>query len=351
MVVHGRTSYRRSGALQAIEGQSGRQKFFHFTGFAANPRIDDLLRGVATLEAVAPDMILAVGGGSAIDTAKLITVLSANDADPVALITGQVPIRRQGLPLVAVPTTAGSGSQATHFAVVYLAMRKYSVAHPAIMPDVAIVDPDLTRSLSHYQTAVSGFDAICQSIESYWNILSTDESKDLAERAIRKILPAIKPAVSHRDHLARSAMAEASHLSGMAINITKTTAPHAFSYPFTVLFGVPHGHAVAILLGRFWEINQNASEEDVLDPRGKQYLDTTMQKLFEMFSCNEANECAAYWYRLMSEVGLATNIGRLGVRGEEDIMAIVDGVNMERLQNHPVRVNGTVLRHVLKGGI
>ena len=291
--------------------------------------------------------MLAVGGGSAIDTAKLVNILAFNSDEPFAIVSGKAPIHNRGLPLVAIPTTAGSGSQATHFSVVYVNQRKYSVAHPFMMPDVAIVDPDLTASLPSYQAAVSGFDALCQSVESYWNVLATEESKHLAEKAIRMILPAIKSAVSQRDHLSRSAMVEASHLSGMAINITKTTAPHAFSYALTVPFGIPHGHAVAILLGRFWEINQNATEEEIRDPRGKQHFKTTMQRLFEMFNCTGARECAAYWYRLMSEVGLATDISSLGVRGEDTIKAIVDGVNIDRLQNHPVRVNGNALRKIL----
>ncbi len=111
---------------------------------------------------------------------------------------------------------------------------------------MAIVDPALTRSLPPLVAAASGMDALSQAIESYWCVNSTDESKDFAREAIGRIVPHIREAVHAASDEPRLAVAQGAHLSGKAINITRTTAPHALSYALTSRFGVPHGQAVSL---------------------------------------------------------------------------------------------------------
>src|SRR5207248_4789041 len=125
---------------------------------------------------------------------------------------------------------------------------KYSVCHEFLLPDIAIVDPILTHKMSPRLTAITGMDALSQAIESYWSIHSTEESKGYAREAIRIIVDQLPKAVNEPTNDSRLAMARASHLAGKAINVTRTTAPHALSYALTSRFGVPHGQAVSLTL-------------------------------------------------------------------------------------------------------
>ena len=128
----------------------------------------------------------AVGGGSVIDTAKMIKIFSANKGNPESYIRGEKEIEKSGPPMVAVPTTSGTGSESTHFAVVYIGKTKYSLAHKEhVLPEYAIVDPKFTYCLPKRITAETGIDALGQAIESYWAVGSTDESKGYAREAIK----------------------------------------------------------------------------------------------------------------------------------------------------------------------
>jgi len=131
-------------------------------------------------------------------------------------------------------------------------------------------------------------------------------------------------------------MALAAHLSGKAINISKTTAAHALSYSMTTLFGIPHGHAVALTLGKFFSINYNANKNNILDQRGGIYLNKTMKELFNMFDCDTADCCHDKWYELMKLLDLEINIMNLGIKNIEDIECIVNNINIERIKNNPV---------------
>src|SRR5262249_51347864 len=152
---------------------------------------------------------------------------------PEGVVADGLPLLNRGLPLVAIPTTAGSGSEATPFAVLYVGHVKHSIAGPAMLPDVAIVDPSLTDSMSPALTAVTGMDAFSQAVESYWCIHSTERSKAYARRAIALVLEHLEVAVTAPREENRRAMSKAAHLAGRAIAITKTTGAHALSYPLT----------------------------------------------------------------------------------------------------------------------
>jgi alcohol dehydrogenase class IV len=152
-----------------------------------------------------------------------------------------------GKPLIAIPTTSGTGTEATCFAVVYIDKTKYSLKHSSILPDYTIIDPTLTHAMPPLVTAATGMDALAQAIESYWGVKSTHESQAYAREAITLTLAYLKAACQNEVE-ARDAMSRAANLAGKAINLTETTACHAVSYPITSYFNVPHGHAVALTL-------------------------------------------------------------------------------------------------------
>ena len=175
------------------------------------------------------DGFITVGGGTAIDTTKLINLAIVSQKPVKTLLTeGTSPEALK--PSLAIPTTAGTGAEATRFAVCYDGEVKYSVDFEVIRPtDVALI-PEFTSTLSAYQKACTNFDAYAQAVESLWAKGATDESKRYANRALALMKANNWP--------------EASYWAGRAIDISRTTAAHAFSYYLTAHYGIPHGHAV-----------------------------------------------------------------------------------------------------------
>ena len=160
---------------------------------------------------------------------------------------------------MAIPSTAGTGTEATRYAVLHKEQSRCSLNHEFLLPDYAIVDPNLTLRLPSYITACTGMDALSQAIESYWCTDSTARSKEDAKRAITSIMRYLLEAVNEPTLEARRAMSEAAYLAGRAINITKTTACHGIAPAFTALFGVPHGHAVGLTLARMLLYNSKVT--------------------------------------------------------------------------------------------
>jgi len=332
-LVTGKTSYYKSGANRILEPLLENYSVTHFMNFSPNPKLKDIKKGIRIFKE-GFDLIIAVGGGSSIDTAKSINILSAQRGNPAEYVKKKVKIDRRGCPLIAIPTTAGSGSEATHFAVVYITGIKYSLAHEFILPEYAIVDPLLTLSMPKSLTASTGMDAFSQAMESCWSITSTKESRLYAEKAIKLILSNIKESVNTRSVESRNAMSEAAHLAGKAINISKTTASHALSYILTSRFGIPHGHAVALTLGQVLQYNAGVTENDCNDRRGKEHVKKIINKVLSILNCSTPREAKIMIQIMMKEIGLETDIKKLGIT-YDDIESIINNVNYERLRNNP----------------
>lgn len=331
-LVTGGKSYITSGAEQMFRKILLSYEVTKFSGFNPNPKLDDVERGINIFKKKKYDAVVAIGGGSAIDMAKLINIFSAQHGAPIDYVTLKKVIKNTGKPLAAVPTTAGSGSEATHFAVVYVGGKKYSVAHESMLPAEAIVEPILTMNMPPYLAAVSGIDALSQAIESYWCVSATNTSKRFAERAIRLILDNLVRSVKKPTLESRSAMARASHLAGKAINITKTTAPHAISYFFTSRFNIPHGHAVALTLGKMFIYNNRANR--------------AMTDLLRLLGVSNAGAASRKIAGIMKQIGLETKLHKLGV-SRSDIDLAVKSVNVERLKNNPKKMTERDIRKIL----
>ena len=346
LLVTGRDSYVRSGAEQALGPALEGRSVTRFHDFETNPNLPDVERGIRLCRDVAPDVVIAIGGGSVIDVAKAINVLSVQDSPPAAIWSRSSLIRRRGCPLIAAPTTAGSGSESTHFATIYLDGVKGSLTHATLRPDRAIVDPCLTYTLPARLTAVTGLDALAQAIESYWAVGATAESQAHAAAAIDLMWGTLRTAVHAPTPRARANMAFGAHLAGRAIDLSRTTAAHAISYPLTKRYGIPHGHAVALTLASFFEYNASARRLTINDPRGAGYVERTMAELCERLGCSGPVAAAQAWRDLVRSLDLATGLERAGVpAGAVD--SLVVAVNAERLSNHPVQVTSAALRGIL----
>ena len=205
-----------------------------FSGFTPNPKIEEVRAGISSFNASDCDSILAVGGGSSIDVAKCIKHYSESD-----------------VPLIVIPTTAGTGSESTHFAVVYENGNKLSIAAPELLPDIAILEPSTLKNVPEYTRKSTMLDALCHAIESYWAKKATTESRSYAKQAITLVLKH-KDSYLANEYEGNAGMMEAANLAGKAINISTTTAAHAMCYKITSLYGFQHGHAAAICLPEVW---------------------------------------------------------------------------------------------------
>lgn len=346
-LVTGKNSFTLSGAEKIFEKQSDVFEIIRFSDFTENPKIEDIEKGITEFKKSKCEAVIAVGGGSVIDTAKSINILAGQEGNPEKIIEGNVKITNKGKTFIAVPTTSGAGSEATHFAVVYMDRNKYSIAHENILPDIVIIDPELTYSLTPITTAISGIDALCQSVESYWSIYSNEESKKYSEESIKLILDNLEISVNNPTDESRIRMSRAANLAGKAINITKTTAPHAISYSMTTYFGVPHGQAVSISLGEFLEYNYGVTKKDYTGSGNFGDVISSMENLIKLFGSKDIKEAKVKIRKLMQSIGLKTNLSELNIKSKEDLKLIIDNINLERLQNNPRIVSKAGLEKIL----
>lgn len=263
------------------------------------------------------DTIVAIGGGKVIDFAK-----------------GVIHQCNRSAYFVAAPTTAGSGSEATPFAVFYKGLEKISLSHPAFLPQLAVLDPALVKDLSASQKAISGADAFAQCIESVWNVESNTTSEGFALGGLKSLHQLLPEFIRSTDDEVAERMLSAAHLSGKAIALTRTTGPHAFSYYLTAHHGVAHGQAVALFLPLFFLYN--ATE-------GKSQLD----KIYKTLGVGNAEEAFESCRHFFSSVGLATTFREAGLHNIE-VDALLRSVNRERFANNPVAFDATGLKELIR---
>lgn len=340
-------AYHACGAEPRVEAALVNRDVSRFTDFQLNPKIADVQRGIEQARSFHPDTVVALGGGTAIDLGKLIGALSSQSSSTPDIIEGREHIVDKGPPLVAIPTTAGTGAEATHFAVVYIDHQKFSVAHEYLLPDFSIVDPQLTCSLPAPITAATGLDALCQGIESIWAVGATDQSIAFATEAVQLAKDNLVQAVNDPNPEARSAMCRASHLAGMAINISKTTAPHALSYSLTSNDGIPHGVAVALTLGPLLIYNAGVRDEDCADNRGAANVRERIQSIVEIFGASNARDASKRFAEIVHQIGCPGSLAEVGIKSAARFDQLVSSTNVERMSNNPRRADHATLVEIL----
>ncbi|MBR5191973.1 MAG: phosphonoacetaldehyde reductase [Clostridia bacterium] len=301
--------------------------FVRFSDFTPNPQYEQAITGAKVFNDNGCDAIIAVGGGSAIDTAKCIKLFSAGDKNTDLV---RCEYKDTKIPLVAIPTTAGTGSEATHFAVIYKNGKKYSVAHQSLLPSLAVLDYSFLRNLSDYQKKSTLLDALCQAIESFWSVYSTDESKEYSKCAIEMIMRSAREYVFENKEKSSKEIIIASNLAGKAINISKTTAAHAMSYKITSNYGLAHGHAVSVCLPLTWKYIIDNSNK-CIDVRGEDYLKSVLTQIAQAMGGKKAEDGIEIFNQLILEFNLAKPRVK-----EEHLENLTSSVNVERLKNTPV---------------
>ena len=259
----------RRGTVARLLAHSPPQRQWTVRAVAPNPDLDALdamAEALRNQPAGAITGIAALGGGSAMDAAKVLSVLLRQPQVAGlhrALREGQALDFSQALPVVCLPTTAGTGAEVTPFATVWDGVRhaKHSLADDALLPRLAILDPELTMALPWQETLYSALDAMSHALETLWNRHASPVSAGLALQALRLVVDHL-PTVQHRpaDLDARAQLQAAGLMAGMAISQNRTALAHAMSYPLTARHGVPHGLACSFTLAALlqWVQQQRA---------------------------------------------------------------------------------------------
>lgn len=338
LLVCGRRSFEASGADRMLPALRDVADVRRWSDFAPNTDAADLVNGLTVARAFAPDLVLGIGGGSAMDMAKLLATFGEVAGDGVLdTIRGGYRTEERKPHLVLAPTTSGSGAEATHFAVVYIGDEKYSIGGEGMRPDVIVLDPSLSRTGSAYQRATSGIDAVTQAIESLWAVAATDDSRRFARIALRLLMPAIEPFVASADPDSARAMTLGSHFAGRAIDVSRTTAAHALSYGITKTYGISHGHAVAITLGAFLEAHADAGADSLRAGVDPAVHAAAMADVLTVLEAADGAEARGRFTDLMKRLGLDPSLAAAGATSLESRQALAASVNAERLGNNPVR--------------
>lgn len=307
LIFTGKVSFQKNRNL--IEKLIGNRKITYYSDFSCNPKLEDVNLGLSKLVDKF-DIIIAIGGGSVIDFAKCYRFLG-----------------KKHIKLIAIPTTAGTGSEVTQFSVLYVDNKKTSLDSTSILPEYAICDSQFLNDSPRYLKACTAMDAFSHAIESYWAVKSTEESRKYAREAIILCRDNIKKYVNSNDKEIADNMALAANLAGHAINITRTTAAHALSYDITSKYNIPHGHAVSLNLERIFTSNLNINESNCNDPRGVPYVKEVMNTLSELLSTNTSSQS---FIKSLVEDLFKDN----PVKIDHSKLSI----NKERLRNNPVHL-------------
>lgn len=332
-LIVGNTSYKKLNIDKKIEEIFNDKNYFIYKKKNYFPTFEELIDIKKKLDEYNPDLIIAIGGGSVLDYAKISAVINFEKNLKLKIINNSLNLSKN-YRLLAIPTTAGSGAEVTENAVIYIDDIKYSVEGPNVKPDDYLLIPDFISLASKKIKASAGFDAISQSMESIMSLKSNSISLKHATDSLKISMSNYLNYINNPSLENDFNMCIAANLSGKAISISKTTAPHAISYPFTSLYGINHGHAVALNLSKFLKFNflniKNASQNFDLNSR--------FNIIFEITKTKNINELTNYINFLAEKTDMELNFKKLGINIQKEINKILEGVNDMRLKNNPVKI-------------
>jgi alcohol dehydrogenase class IV len=306
----------------------------YFSDYQPNPDYESVVKGVKTFRDNNCDSVFAIGGGSAMDVAKCIKLYATMPEGADYLHSQIIPNK---IPFIAVPTTAGTGSEATRYAVIYYNGEKQSITDSSCIPEAVLFDVSVLDSLPEYQRKATMLDAFCHAVESFWSVNSTDESKEYSRVSIRLILNNLESYLKN-EKSGNASMLAAANFAGKAINITQTTAGHAMCYKLTKLYGISHGHAAGLCVAVLWRFmvkNTNLC----IDSRGKEYLDGMFSDLAAEMGCQDSISAADKFEKILCGLNLQTP----KINNENDFEILTKSVNLVRLRNNPVKLDSQTI--------
>jgi alcohol dehydrogenase len=302
-------------------------KIHLISNVTTNPKIEEIEKQFVKVKNLNPNVLVALGGGSAIDTAK---ALARRFSLPRGMdLMGHLeestsPIFKSTIPIIAIPTTSGSGSEVTPFASIWsqALSRKFSVVGLDLVPSVAVLDSNLTRTLPREVTISSGLDTVSHALESLWNRNCTEESSQFALKSLELSLLSLPRLVDNlSDHDSRDNMMLSSFFGGLAIARTQTALAHSISYPLTAHLGIPHGIACSFALPQI--LNFNAQQDS---------------EKFEKLAINFGNKDTEEFSHKLQSLLITTNVREVLLKylqSKEEVLNLIDKmINPARAGNN-----------------
>ena len=254
-----------------------------FGGVEANPQLSGIEETARLAREHGAEAVIGIGGGSSLDTAKFAAAIALGEGTAEEYYRGARPFPDKRLVIIAVPTTAGTGSEVTQVSVVSHGTEKKTINNPVFMPRAAIVDPLLSASVPPRTTMNTGLDAMAHALEGYWSRNHQPISDLMAVEAVRIILANLETAYRDGGNMeARGNMAYAALLGGLSFALPKTAASHACSYPLSEDYHLPHGEACAFTLDSLVRINADERLEALCRAVGLRSTEELAERILEL---------------------------------------------------------------------
>lgn len=314
----------KTGIVDRFEGLLKKAGFSlgRFDAVEPDPRYEVASQAAEFAKSSGADLILGIGGGSSLDIAKVAAILVTN-AQPIGSLFGIDLVEAPGLPLILVPTTAGTGSEVTPIAILsdHQEKLKKGIVSPHLFPASAILDPELTLGLPPSVTASTGMDALIHAVEAYTSKNATPLTDLLAVQAMKLLFDNIRTAYANGSDLqARANMLEGSMLAGMAFANAGVTAVHAFAYPIGAEFHIPHGVANSIMLAAVMEFNMLGNLR-----KFAQMAELFGEDTIGLSERKSAQLAVDALRTLAADLRVPSHLSEFGVK-EEDIPSLAEGV-------------------------
>lgn len=219
---------------------------------------------------------------------------------------------------------------------------KQTVTNDGVLPDYAVMEPSVLKTLPLYQKKCTMMDALCQGIESWWSVNSTEESYEYSRKTIELIMANWRKYIFENDDEAAANIMLGANYGGRAINLTATTAAHAFSYKITSLYKFPHGHAVAVCLPEIWKY-MLAHMDKCIESRGQEYLTRIFEDISKAMKCESPDQAIVKFCGMLKEMGLKNPVA---VNRDEEIEVLTLSVNPVRLKNNPIKLDKTTIKSI-----
>lgn len=341
-VLCGKKSFVNSGAENLLKNISNKEiKLFYKK--SEIPILEELIEIIKDIKNFKPDLFLAIGGGAVIDYAKIANVVDIRPDLAELIVNYTYPFKKKYTKLAVIPTTAGSGAEVTSNAVIYVDGIKHSFESELLIPDHFFLIPEFLISAPNKIKASSGFDAIAQALESLVSRKSNDKSVEYASKSLRVSVNSFISFINEPNMKNATEMSIASNLAGKAISISKTTAPHAASYPFTSLFNISHGHAVSLFFEKFFKFNYENIDKSETSFDLKKRFDL----IFNLFDVQDINGFNSKISLIKKSANLEDDLTKFNIdiiKSSEDVLK---GINLLRLGNNPVKIDGKDILNII----
>ena len=343
-ILSGKKSFVTSGAENFFKKIIKDKNIKFFYKESEIPVLDELIKIIKEIRIFKPDLLLAVGGGTVIDYAKIANVVDLRDDLAELIVNYSYPFKKKYTNLVVIPTTAGSGAEITSNAVIYVDKIKHSFETELLIPNQYFLIPEFLISAPNKIKASAGFDAIAQALESLVSKKSNNQSIDYASKSLKISTNSYISFLKNPNMKNATEMSIASNLAGKAISISKTTAPHATSYPFTSLFNISHGHAVSLFFEKFFKFNYDNLEksETSFD------LKKRFNLIFDIFDVSNINDFNSKISLIKKKANLEDDLIKLNIDIEKSSRNIIKGINLLRLGNNPIKIDDKDIYKIIK---